>query len=679
MPQIPLIQAQSLVQAPDLQASPSAAAGRFASAVDNLAENVARTQDAQRRRAEEEARALAQRQQHDEAMVAVTNSVSQEQMTSMQSAVDAANSGSMAGFTDQWRKDFDQRATEAAKAIPPVGKALYQEHIAELRARLSTSFYEKEMGARNAQLTRTASDGIETDANTAFIDPSQAANILAYRRATIGALGIPEAEKAQLIDKAGQTIAYSAGVTLATNNPAGFLQRVGVGAKNPAAAAAALNADPVLSQLKPENLQRLTQHAQTLLAQQQAAAQRNQDQAERVANESYNRLVTFVNTGASLDLNYVAEVSRDTAGTSLQGPAQALLTRATTTAGFGALPLPRQEQALASMDAQFSAKGTNPDDQAMLASLRTIHGQQVQAYKDNPWQAANRFAHIPAQPETPITAPEGALAVIAQRKPLMSSVETAAGGPVSPMQPAEASQWAGYLSALSVPQRSDLLARAGEGLTGGQLNALADQIAAKDKPTALMLKLNDRTGAGRAVAEFVGRGAQGLADKRVKADDTTQGGWRSEIAGMIRGTLGNTAAENDAIDAAFYTRAAFELPDTTMPGYASQTASNEHAVEMVIGHPIERGGVKTILPRGMDESTFDAKLRAMTPDVLKVAMPDGQAYVNGTPIPLNLLHNRLVDYGMRYYSPGVYAPVRGNAIVTTDKAASGSVNDCVAM
>jgi hypothetical protein len=428
---------------------------------------------------------------------------------------------------------------------------------------------------------------------------------------------------------------------------------------------------PWVDQATTQQVQTWNTQASARIAQLENRKQAASDEAERFAGQTFNELQGFVANGSMPTPEYTARVRSATAGTSYAAAAESALQVAAKGAGFGAAPLPAQRARIAAMEA-VGAKGTDPQQVALLQQFRTISANQQKAYADDPWDAVTRFGNQPPQPVMNIMAPDGGVALIAQRRPMMGGVETYAGVPVSPLHPAEATQWRDQLAKVSVPQRAELLAQGGTMLNGGQIAALADQLAPKgdsshvDKATALMLKVSERTGSGRAVAERIGIGAQGLADGTIKADQTKVSGWQAEIATMLRGALGSSAVEDDAIQAATYVRAAFELPAGTTPGYASPT-SNEDAVTMVVGQPIERAGVKTILPRRMSESEFDAKLRTFTPEVLKGLAPEGSVYSGGRTIPLNIATNRLTQWGMRYYGPGVYAPVINNAIVTVDK------------
>jgi hypothetical protein len=662
MPALPLntIDPGYVPQAPQPGMSPVRASANYANDLVNGAATVNGVIDRERRQKEAEAKAFAERQQRDEALLATTKAAGSEHVTSLQEFEDAQNNGSLPGFTDAWMKRFDQRVTENAKTVPEAGQSLYQQHMAELRSQLNVKFYQAEMGARDLQLSSDAQTAIDTATKVAFIDPRQAPDQIAQQRAAISALNLPLKEKQVLYAKTA-SIAYGAASAMAERNPAVFLARVAQ-ADN----ADKVQADPILSQLKGENLETLTSHAQALLKQQAAVSDREMEKRLKEAKESVQGLQKFADQGQIPSLEYIAEVKAATIGTPYEEAAGSLVKAAQAGATFGTQTLPAQGAVIRGLEAA-TAKGTDPQQQERLQRFRTINEEQIKAYKDNPWEAATRFAKLPYQPEMQISAPEGGLQLIAQRKPLMSGVETASGGAVSPLQPGEAAAWGEQLGKLSVPQAADTLAAAGQQLNGPQINALADQLAHKDKPTALMLKVNDQTTAGRSLAVRIGYGAQALSDKTVKADETAQAGWRAEIANYVRGTLGDKAAENDAIDAAFYVRASFELPASTAPGFDASTNTNENAVRMVLGQPIERGGVKTVLPKGMDEATFDGKLRSFTPDQLKTLAPEGKVYMGGHEVPLNLFHARIVDYGMRYYGPGVYVPVRGNTIITTDK------------
>lgn len=666
MPQLPLntIEPGMLPMPGQSGLSPERAAAGYASDLVGAASSVTNVIERQRLQQEAEAKAFAQRQQRDEAVLAVTKAAGSEHVASLQEFSDAQQQGSLAGFTDGWLKRFDQRTEEGAKAVPEAAQSLYRQHMAELRTNLNLDFFQKEVASRDMQLSTDAQGNIDNASKIAYVDPRQTPDQIAQQRAAIASLNLPQHEKQALYAKT-EAIAYGGASAMAERNPAAFLARV-----SQAGDADKLKADPILSQLGSKNLETLTGHAQMLLKQQAAASDREMEKRLKEAQEAAQKLQNFTDTGGAPSLEYSAEVISKTAGTPFEEAARSMLKQAQQGAAFGSQSLPAQAAMLRGFQAQ-TALGSDPETQARLSRMETIHATQAKAYADNPWAAGTQFAKLPATPEMQITAPEGAVSLIAQRKPMMSTVETAAGGPVSPLQPGEAQAWNEQLGKLSVPQRADTLAAAGQQLNGGQINALADQIGKGGDPlakaTGLMLKVNDQTSAGRSLAVRIGFGAQAIADKTVKADETKLSGWRADIASKVRGTLGNTAAENDAIDAAYYIRASFELDAATAPGFDKSSTTTDNAVKLVLGQPIERAGVKTVLPKGMDEAAFDGKLRSFTPEQLKLQAPDGKVYMGGHEVPLEMFRSRIVDYGMRYAGPGVYVPVRGNTIITTDK------------
>lgn len=591
-----------------------------------------------------------------------------------QAAIDAIGQGQpVPDMTTGFLKGFDEHANQVIASAPSGrAKQYLQSQLASTRAALGGQVI-----GQQAQLTRewklsTAQTTVDNAGKIVQQDPTQFDAQMGNIMATMPHID-PATDAAHALH-AKATLTNAAATSVLNNNPDALLADTGKamgqgGAKGQTGVAYIDNATP-------DQIHTWNKLAETKIRMRDHQAAAEQDQREAIATKTYNELVTFTNSGKVPDIDYLNRVRTDTAGTSQADSAKALLQVAISGGGFGAQSLPRQQATLTQLEANGNAGGSDPAREATLAQFRTIHATQTKAYKDNPWDAFTQFAHGPAQPEQQITAPEQGLAVIAARKPLMPAVENASGATaersgVSPLQPNEAAAWTATLSTLPVSARADVLGRAGAGLTSPQIDALADQIAGKDKPTALMLKINDHTTSGRMVAERVGLGAQGLADGTVKADETKLAGWKAEAATMLRGALGNPKAEEDAILAAYYVRASSELPSGTTPGYESPTKSVEAAVTMVVGQPITRGGVNTVLPHGMTESGFDSKLRALTPDVLKTMAPDGKVYLreggNVREIPLNLLHSRMVDFGMRYYAPGVYAPVRNNTIVTIDK------------
>lgn len=391
--------------------------------------------------------------------------------------------------------------------------------------------------------------------------------------------------------------------------------------------------------------------------------------AEKATGEAFDLALT----GQKLSAQYASELRAKTAGTQFEAKAEGIIKSADFGAMFGSKSLPQQEEAIRQFDEVAAKDGIGPEQARIRQQLGTINGNQRAAYKANPWTAGTRFADMPPVPEVAISSADQLPALIAQRVPLMSGVEVRSGRAESPLQPNEADSAIDKLSVLPFQQRAAVLGQIGAQLTAPRLEALADQLDKKDQPMALALKLGaDRTNAGRYVAEMALGGAQALADKTVQKEDSVLTGWRASIASKIRGTLGDDKAENDAINAAYLVRAYMALPDSNASNYKFRRFLDSgdletNAVAMVLGQPVERFGIKTVLPKGMSEGDFNSKLRDYTLDRLKEMAPNG-IYIRGQPRPLERLASTISTIALKRDGQGRYIPVSSNAMVTTDPA-----------
>lgn len=402
----------------------------------------------------------------------------------------------------------------------------------------------------------------------------------------------------------------------------------------------------------------LEAEAERLVRADQVAA----DKRLKVAESAAQELSKFVASGAAPDAEYQIRVMNETQGTPFAQGAKAMLEIASKGAGFGSLPLASQDAALRAAEAAAS-KGTSPEAAAALQYARTVNQTQKQAYKEDPWAAGARFQRLPPVDEAPIGSAADGVRVINDRLPLMPSYEFAAGTGISPLRPSEATAWGQRLAALPPDQAAEALGQAGERLGAPQITAMADQLDKSNDALSLSLMLGtDRTTAGRTVSALVLRGHAAIKDKTIRRDETALTGWKSEIAKMIDGTLGDREAETKAKQAAYYVRAAMEVEGGQAPGFDRfSDASNVGAVAMVMGQPVERGGTKTFLPRGMKEAEFNDKAQASLAPLAGKTL-----YVRGQPVTAESLASRLTEYGLTRDGQGIYTPVRNGALVTLD-------------
>lgn len=567
------------------------------------------------------------------------------------------------GFTPAVLKEFDGYREEALKSVTDDReRRMYDGLLVRLRETVGERAISFESSSRVTYRKQELVSGIDRGSQVVAIDPGQYTDMRALRLAAIAASNdIPAADKEALAQKAKTEMSYAAARTQVERDPDGMLRAFSDRRE--------FDAHPFLPDVDPQHIAQLSSHARALIAQREARRQSDTDKARREADEALDGMRKFWASGGLPDIGYQNEVLSKTAPfPEVRAAAQALIDQSLAGAGHGSGSLPRQEERIRAAEAHL-ARGSNPEAEKQLAYLRQVTDTQRREYAENPWAAAARFARAPSVPDQPLPSAEAVPQYIAQVLPLMPAIESLAGGPVSPLQPGQAKQFESHLSAMPPAQRAETLGQTGAMLGSVErIDVFANQLDKGNRPLALALRLTSgRTTAGRFVSELVLRGADALKDKTVKRDDTTLTGWRAEIAGVVRGLLGNAQAEQDAIDAAYFVRAAMDVQGIEVPGYDLK-ASAENAVKLVIGQPVTRSGVRTLLPRGMSESDFNEKLRAYTPESLKTLAPSGTVFVRGQPRTLEQLSTALPGMGLAL-DPRTkrYTPVSAGAFVTLDK------------
>lgn len=609
-----------------------------------------------------------ERLQHEQRKARVNERLSNDRLTwtkQLQDEQTAAPPGAD-GFTPAVLKKMDAYRDQAAKGIADEHeRRMYTESFVRLREAVGEHAMVFESTSRRNFRRQELTGGIDRGSQVVAIDPTQYADVRSERLAAISSsMDISAEDKAALSLKAKSEMSFAAARTQVERDPDGML-RVLNDRKE-------FDAHPFLPDVDPQHLAQLQNHARALVAQRDARLQSATDKARREAEEALDGMRKFWAAGGLPDIGYQNEVLSKTAPfPEVRAAAQALIDQSLAGAGHGSSSLPRQEERIRTLEAQL-ARGSNPESEKQLAYLRQVTDTQRREYAENPWAAAARFARAPSVPDQPLPTAEAVPQYIAQVLPLMPTIESLVDGPVSPLQPGQAKQFEAHLSAMPPAQRAETLGQTGAMLGSVErIDVFANQLDKGNRPLGLALRLgSDRTTAGRSVSELVLRGADALKDKTVKRDDTALTGWKSEIAGMVRGLLGDAKAEQDVIDAAYYVRAAMDVQGIEVSGYDLK-ASAEQAVKLVIGQPVARSGVRTVLPRGMSESDFDEKLRAYTPESLKTLAPSGTVFVRGQPRTLEQLSTSLPGMGLAL-DPRTkrYTPVSAGAFVTLDKEGS---------
>lgn len=131
------------------------------------------------------------------------------------------------GFTGQVLKDFDKYETDSYTSAPSgLAKRFLKERLSSLRESVAGQSMTFEAAQRQANILTQSQNGIDNAAAAAQIDPSSAMTALAEQRAAIQVLGLEPDERTALEAKAVDSIATSAMVGLAQQDPDTALARL---------------------------------------------------------------------------------------------------------------------------------------------------------------------------------------------------------------------------------------------------------------------------------------------------------------------------------------------------------------------------------------------------------------------------------------------------------------------
>lgn len=392
-------------------------------------------------------------------------------------------------------------------------------------------------------------------------------------------------------------------------------------------------------------------------------AAREQLARENAATDAYNKAFDLWASGRYFSQDFINELTTTATGTKMSGPVLELVKSQAAVAGFASKPLPQQAAELERMRAAGSDPGTgvSPIEQGVQNQLSKIYEASVQAYKENPWQAAQERGVIQDAPVIQLNNVQDAQQALAQRMQQIRQVEVAAGRKISPLQPQEAETIGRTVRALPPDQQSSALASFGA-LVGDadRVAALAQQIDRKDKVLGTaMMYANSQTTQGRYVSELILRGERALRDKAIIVDSAKETGWRGAIANEIGDAYPNQDVRDRMIDAAYYIQAGFSAE-----GGGTDTS---RAVRMAAGRIVERGGSKFPLPYGMEESEFDKRLKAIQPADMAEQAPGGKVFVGKSAVPIEQFIKSLPDAALVHAGQGLYNVRAGMGLVTNQQ------------
>lgn len=583
-----------------------------------------------------------------------------KQLQAVQQARDAAaqsvsNGGAVPDMTGSFLKSYDEEAQKVIGSAPnTISKRYLQESLSTARMRLGD-----QMVGEQAQLTRqwklsTAATTADNAAKIVQQDPNSYDTQMGNVIATMPHID-PATDTAHAL-RARETLTNAAASSTLDRDPYALRDATGKamgenGFKGPTGTA-------WVDAATPEQIKTWNSQAQAKIRFLENRAANDIDARERQAVQTFNTLQGFVAQGSVPDMDYIARVKADTVGTSVEAAAKSALNLATNGAGFGSASLPAQKARLEQMQTQ-QGTGTNPEDAALLKQLQTIHDTQTAAYKEDPIEASNRFAHTAGMPTQQITSVTQGLQLVAQRAPALPTVEAAAGESVSPLHPAEAAQLGQLLRSMQPDQAASALSTIGHTINDPQrIAALSKQLHDKDGILGLaMAYAGDKTNMGRQVSELLLRGDQALKDQRSETQVQKQEQWKSTAATQIRGAFSDVDVENQAIEAATRINAA-----TALNGQDDMDA----AVRMATGGITIHGaaGAKIPLPYGMKADDFEKKIAALTPASFAGQAADGVVHIGATTMPLQKFVGTLRDATLVHAGQGLYNVRAGNTLVT---------------
>lgn len=430
---------------------------------------------------------------------------------------------------------------------------------------------------------------------------------------------------------------------------------------------AGIYADKLDSNKRNSMVAKLDAYETSLIQRQEAAAARAERRAERVlkvAEAEFNTFQTMTDKGTILDPAYIDRAVKLTAGTPYQTGVIALSQQAKQTGGLAAQPLRDQQATLDAIDAHIAANGRTPEiDKRREQVSKVLQGSQADL-KENGLRAGLERGVITDLAPINASTPEAFAATFAHRLEQAETVSLWAGRPVSPLDAKEAENISDMLSALPPKQRSQAVAQMAETVGPKFSAALAEQIDKRDKPLALAFATSgSKTTAGRYTSELILKGATAIKDGTVMKDDKKVTGWKATIAGELDGVFQNEKATAAAKESAYYIAAGIAQEN----GGNISTDDLRGAVRLAIGGEIiERNGKKLAVPVGMDEGTFDKRIKNVpTSDILQQA-PDGKVRVAGAEVSVDVFAKTIPGQELMYAGYGRYAVVvRGRAVTNS--------------
>ncbi|QDX22125.1 hypothetical protein FP568_13240 [Pandoraea pnomenusa] len=593
----------------------------------------------------------------------------------------AAATGGAPNFTPDFLTDFDKYASDTVSSAPtPQAKQFLQQHLTSMRTQLGAQALSFEASARVADRVNNTAAAIDNWSNVVYSDPSKAGVALATIQQTMPDVG-PEARD-KLMKTAQEKIPFfAASGALERDAQAGNIAgiqatRAMLEGKDGESMDPARRASLITKAYGFENGILAAQQRQQQQADAEAAAR------ETAGTNAYNKAFDLASSGRYFSTDFISETSAAVAGTTAEKPFQELVKSQAKVAGFASMSLAQQQSELERMRAAGSDPmlGVNPTEQATQQQLEKINAAAQQAYKENPWKAAQGYGVIRDVPSAPITDANSALQLIAQRMPQIGVVENRAGRQISPLQPQEAADLLRVIESTPVDTRAQVLNQIGGVLqSAGRIGDLANQWQDKNPAVALAMKAGAggangnplMTTSGTPVSAFILSGEQAIRDKTVKIDDTAGAGIRSQINTAINSVL-PPAQEADAKESAYY----IAVGSAARNGRTAPNSTDiQNGINAATGGITTTGGTRfngepnrVAMPYGWTESQFTSSLKAAGVGNIENTVngaPIGEVYIGRDAMPVADFMSKFPSYKLvRVGVRGTYAVQAGQQFVS---------------
>lgn len=362
--------------------------------------------------------------------------------------------------------------------------------------------------------------------------------------------------------------------------------------------------------------------------------ERAAERALRVAEHSANALQGLADRGGFIAPEEYDKAISATKGTPYAAVVRAIAEQAKETGGLALQPQSTIDATLAQIDRKIAAEGRSEALQKRRDAVQKVNDlRREDIGRDALAAYAERGGGVP--PALDVSSIDAVMQGLPARADHAATVSRWAGRGVSPLSPSEAERVADQLAALPVAQRAARLTQLSGGMSSAQAQALAHQIAPKDRALALALAAGTQQSPmqrrmlsadvpPQPVGELILRGAQRLADAKEPAPgsrgDQIRQALRAEIVRHLGDAVSGTRAREDVIDAAILIQSGLEA--------TGAGAGGQKALEIALGGPlVEHAGKRIPVPAGVDN--LPDRLAKYPVQAIASQAPDGFVYLPG--------------------------------------------------